>query len=514
MSLTQPTSKGHLAIRMMQKIIYIVGWVRRKIGTRFPSPAMVLSGTTCLSVLCVVLIDVQQNLYISRDGARPSSSGENELLVGGSNWPAGVWWEHTALKSWQGCVPHPSGKSKAVVAPRGYLKVTAQGGVMQQRQQICDGVALARYLGARLIVPELAYNEDWKDNTTFRKVFDLPFFVESLKKDVVVMEESKINKNAKVGIVEVNPPTDGKLAWFDTNVRPLLNDEYLVRLVTMVDRLEFENIPMDMQRLRCRACFHALQWSGPVVKMGADLLDRMQDEADLHTNSLRFVSVHMPAQHDTNRRAACASSVGAWLEHLGSTNKLSESSSAEVQQHVLRCPVTLDEIALFLKALGYPTATPVYLAGHDLPEGDALKPLASAYPNIYSKSKLFSKKELFKYSKSSTWLAALDYVVCLHSTVFVSTHSSMMADFLLGERTYFGRGLSVHPHKASLVKAMLQVEQNVKLFDVFKMLRQKHSHVHKLFPRATNNSHAESNVYWWPLSACMCTRNRGKQLDS
>lgn len=90
-----------MMISLRRRQFFLQGWVRRKIGTRFPSPAMVLSGTTCLSVLCVVLIDVQQNLYISRDGARPSSSGENELLVGGSNWPAGVWWEHTALKSWQ-----------------------------------------------------------------------------------------------------------------------------------------------------------------------------------------------------------------------------------------------------------------------------------------------------------------------------------------------------------------------------------------------------------------------------
>jgi hypothetical protein len=50
----------------------------------------------------------------------------------------------------------------------------ARGGINQQRQQICDTVALAQYLGARLVVPELSWSDAWRDNTTFKKVFDLP----------------------------------------------------------------------------------------------------------------------------------------------------------------------------------------------------------------------------------------------------------------------------------------------------------------------------------------------------
>jgi hypothetical protein len=50
----------------------------------------------------------------------------------------------------------------------------ARGGINQQRQQICDAVALAQYLGARLVVPQLMWSDAWQDNTTFKKVFDLP----------------------------------------------------------------------------------------------------------------------------------------------------------------------------------------------------------------------------------------------------------------------------------------------------------------------------------------------------
>lgn len=43
------------------------------------------------------------------------------------------------------------------------------------------------------------------------------FFVESLKKDIIVMEESKINKNTKVGIVEVrSAPWNQFIACFSS----------------------------------------------------------------------------------------------------------------------------------------------------------------------------------------------------------------------------------------------------------------------------------------------------------
>jgi hypothetical protein len=83
---------------------------------------------------------------------------------------------------------------------------------------------------------------------------------------------------------------------------------------------------------------------------------------------------------------------------------------------------------VFLQGLGYPSDTPLYLAGGDvLDQLPGFHELKRAYPNLYTKSDLFNAKDLKHLAKSATTMAALDYIVCLHSTVFVSTHGSNMA---------------------------------------------------------------------------------------
>lgn len=73
----------------------------------------------------------------------------------------------------QGCVSHAAEKTPAVRQPYGYLKITCRGGVNQQRQQICDAVALAAYLQTHLVLPVMAKNEFWKDDSRFEQIFDV-----------------------------------------------------------------------------------------------------------------------------------------------------------------------------------------------------------------------------------------------------------------------------------------------------------------------------------------------------
>jgi hypothetical protein len=74
----------------------------------------------------------------------------------------------------QGCVSQAVEKTPAVRQPYGYLRITCRGGVNQQRQQICDAVALAAYLQTHLVLPVMAKNEFWKDDSRFEQIFDVP----------------------------------------------------------------------------------------------------------------------------------------------------------------------------------------------------------------------------------------------------------------------------------------------------------------------------------------------------
>ncbi|KAL0295794.1 UNVERIFIED_CONTAM: O-fucosyltransferase 6 [Sesamum calycinum] len=67
-----------------------------------------------------------------------------------------------------------------------------------------------------------------------------------------------------------------------------------------------------------------------------------------------------------------------------------------------------------------------------------MAPLRALFPNIHTKESLGSKEELAEFSAYSSRMAALDFIVCYQSDVFVSNNNGNMAKILGGRRRYFG----------------------------------------------------------------------------
>ena len=54
------------------------------------------------------------------------------------------------------------------------------------------------------------------------------------------------------------------------------------------------------------------------------------------------------------------------------------------------CPLTPTEVGIFLKALGYPKTTPIYIAAGEIYGGDErMAGLLSRFPNVMRKVSLF-----------------------------------------------------------------------------------------------------------------------------
>lgn len=65
-----------------------------------------------------------------------------------------------------------------------------------------------------------------------------------------------------------------------------------------------------------------------------------------------------------------------------------------------------------------------------------------------------SKEELDGFRKHVTSLAALDFLVCLKSDVFVMTHGGNFAKLIIGYRRYMGHKLkSIKPDKGLMSKS-------------------------------------------------------------
>lgn len=100
-----------------------------------------------------------------------------------------------------------------------------------------------------------------------------------------------------------------------------------------------------------------------------------------------------------------------------------------------KCPLTPEEVGLMLRALGYGKDVHIYVASGEVYGGEeTLAPLKVLFPNFYSKDTLASKEELEPFAAFSSRMAALDFLVCDESDVFVTNNNGNMAKILAGRR--------------------------------------------------------------------------------
>ena len=100
-----------------------------------------------------------------------------------------------------------------------------------------------------------------------------------------------------------------------------------------------------------------------------------------------------------------------------------------------KCPLTPEEAGLMLRALGYGSDVHIYVASGEVYGGEeTLAPLKALFPNFYSKDTIAMKEELEPYAAFSSRMAALDFIVCDESDVFVTNNNGNMAKILAGRR--------------------------------------------------------------------------------
>lgn len=80
-----------------------------------------------------------------------------------------------------------------------------------------------------------------------------------------------------------------------------------------------------------------------------------------------------------------------------------------------------------LKALGAPKSARIYWAGGSPLGGkDALLPLTAKFPFFYNKEDLALPGELEPFANKASSMAAIDYIVCEKSDVFMASHGGNM----------------------------------------------------------------------------------------
>ncbi|XP_028095856.1 protein PECTIC ARABINOGALACTAN SYNTHESIS-RELATED isoform X3 [Camellia sinensis] len=346
-------------------------------------------------------------------------------------------WEnpYSATTSWKPCAERRNGPFSDLPPENetnGYIFIHAEGGLNQQRIAICNAVGVAKIMNATLILPVLKQDQIWKDQT--RTVKNIPKYAPA--------------------------------QFYIDNVLPRVKEKKIMSLKPFVDRLGYDNVPPEINRLRCKVNYHALKFLPEIEQMADLLASRMRNRTG-SSNSNPYMALHLRFEKGMVGLSFC-DFVGTrdekalmalyrqkeWPRRYKNGSHLWPLALQKRKEG--RCPLEPGEVAVILRAMGYLKETQIYVASGQVYGGqNRMAPLRNMFPNLVTKEELASKEELDSFRKHVTSLAALDFLVCLKSDVFVMTHGGNFAKLIIGARRYMGHRLkSIKPDKGLMSKSL------------------------------------------------------------
>ncbi|KAK6128572.1 hypothetical protein DH2020_037682 [Rehmannia glutinosa] len=349
----------------------------------------------------------------------------------------------------------------------GFLKVTCNGGLNQMRSAICDMVTIARLLNLTLVVPELDKASFWADPSNFEDIFDVGHFINSLRDEVRVIKRLPKRFGLRYGYQPlVMPP----VSWSNEQYylqQNLYGPGHFRRfhgldmtcLCRTDARLANNGIPLELQRLRCRVNFQALKFTREIEELGNKLIRVIQQKGPYLALHLRYEMDMLAFSGCTHGCTANEAEELRQLRYAFPWWREKEIVSEEKRAHGL-CPLTPEETALILQALGFDKETQIYIASGEIYGSERrLAALRAAFPRIVKKEMLLDPDDLRQFQNHSSQMAALDFLVSVASDIFIPTYDGNMARVVEGHRRYLGFKKTFQLDRRRLVE-LLDLHQN------------------------------------------------------
>ncbi|KAD7117501.1 hypothetical protein E3N88_04769 [Mikania micrantha] len=302
---------------------------------------------------------------------------------------------------------------------------------------ITDAVVAAYILNATLVVPKLDQESYWKDQSNFSEIFDVDWFMTYLSRDVKIVKELPAINGRVVNPYRTRVPRKCNQGCYQSRMIPLLNKKKAVILTKFDFRLS-NRLATNLQKLRCRANYHALKFTDPILEMGQKLVDRMRKK------SKRFIALHLRFESDMLAFSGCYYGGGDKerrdLQQIRRRWKTLHKRNPDRERRQGRCPLTPEEVGLMLRALGYDSDVHIYVASGEVYGGEeTLAPLKALFPNIHSKDTIATKQELAPFASYSSRMAALDFIVFKSDDMVI-----------VFNRRYFGHKPTIRPNAKKL----------------------------------------------------------------
>ncbi|GAV66834.1 O-FucT domain-containing protein [Cephalotus follicularis] len=435
-------------------------------------------------------------------------------------------WSPLSNQGWEPCTQSINGPSLPEKS-RGFIQVFLDGGLNQQRMGICDAVAVAKILNATLVIPHLEVNPVWQDSSSFTDIFDVDHFINVLRYEVSIVAKlpseyswyTREYYGTGIRATRIKTaPVHASSNWYLENVLPVLQSHGIAAIAPFSHRLAFDNLPDDIQRLRCKVNFQALVFVPHIQALGNTLVQRLRRPPgklqSSQTNYLRekiedagkYVVLHLRFDKDMAAHSACDFGGGKaerlalakYRQVLWQGRVLNAQFTDEMLRTQGRCPLTPEEIGLLLAALGFNNSSRLYLASHKVYGGEArISTLRTLFPLMEDKKSLASQEELARVEGKASLLAAVDYYVSMQSNIFISASPGNMHNALVAHRSYLNLK-TIRPNMVLLGQLFLNKSMEWSEFQnvVFKGHKNRQGQVRL--------RKAKQSIYTYPAPDCMC----------
>lgn len=256
----------------------------------------------------------------------------------------------------------------------------------------------------------------------------------------------RVKRRVELGLYFSLPPVSwSDISYYHNQILPLLQKYKVVHLNKTDTRLANNGLPLDLQKLRCRVNFNALRFTPQIEDLGRRVVRILRQSGP-------FLVLHLRYEMDMLAFSGCTQ--GCSQDEAEELTRMryaypwwkEKVIDSDMKRREGLCPLTPEETALTLRALGIDQNIQIYIASGEIYGAKRrMASLASSFPNLVRKETLLEPSDLRFFQNHSSQMAALDYLVSLESNIFVPTYDGNMAKVVEGHRRFldFKRTISL-----------------------------------------------------------------------